>query len=96
MGIRRLSFDKWVDHFKPLVNPFTESAGCSGYLFDDFGDAATFVRQQESAHVWTLTITDGDRSSAWEICNGKALVNRFGYLVTGRPWQPDHFYRVRY
>ncbi len=96
MGMRRISFESWCKLFKPISNPFEKAPACSGYLFDDFGDAASFVKLQNELHIWSLTVTDETRTTAWIISNGFTTVNRFGYFVTGKPWCPEHQYQVRY
>lgn len=96
MSFRRIPYWRWTEKYKPLLNPFTTSAGCDGFLFDDFGDALTFAHTQDFHHVWTLTVTDLTRSTAWIINNGYRRVDRVGFLITGIPWDDKHHYHIKY
>lgn len=96
MSFRRVPYWKWIEKYKPVLNPFSTSAGCDGFLFDDFGDARAFAYTQDYRHVWTLTVTDLTRTTAWVIGNGYHQVNRFGFFITGIPWDEKHDYYIRY
>lgn len=96
MSFRRIPYERWIERYKPIRNPFSDSAGCDGFLFDDYGDALTFAYAQEFHHVWTLTVTDLTRTTAWIINNGFAIVNRAGFFITGVPWVDKHVYYIKY
>lgn len=78
-------FDKWVDEFKPIKNPFTPDAPYCGYVFDTHGPEGQFIwdSQRNDPHkVWTLLECDGN----YEISEGWHLVNRQGHFITEVPW----------
>jgi len=80
----KLSFDEWVDQFKPIQNEFDSNASFNGLMFETFGIENEFVLKiglKEIGRIWTLV--DGDGGKMF-IVEGYAFVNRIGYFVTER------------
>lgn len=94
--MKRLTYGSWVSRFRPLHNSFDTNAAVDGFLFQPYGREWDFVREHDVCCIWTLTITDLARASAWHITNGIHIVNREGYLVTSTPTAADRSYVVRY
>jgi hypothetical protein len=92
----RLTYENWLKRFRPIANPFDENAGVDGYLFQPYGRDWAFVRERAERCIWTVTITDLVRTSAWHITDGVHIVNREGYLVTSVPAPPARSYVIRY
>ena len=84
-----IDYWKWLEIYKPLTNHFDKNAGIDGSLFLHFGEQWDFVNKYEPEYIWTLTVTDLDESTAWEISSGVHFVNCQGYLVTNVPYAED-------
>lgn len=88
---RFMTYEEWVDEFKPIENPQEEGAAFEGCLFDTHVpvDVAA-IAEADSACVWTL-VDDGENRS---ITNGWRFVNREGYFITEVPFPDDVFIEV--
>jgi hypothetical protein len=91
-----MKYERWVEEFKPIVNPFRDDAEIDGYVFATHGEEQAFVRSQPPENVWTFVVCDGPRSATWLIASGVHWVNRMGYLVTARPCPAGGVLDVRY
>lgn len=76
-----ITWDDFVDQFRPVRNHLDADAPLGGTLFETFGAELDFVRAQPPERVWTCL--DGDRGLV--VSAGYALVNRLGYVVTEVP-----------
>ena len=75
----KISFEEFVDEYKPEVNKFNESASFDGYMFETFGEELEYVKKEaEKGHAWTLIEEDG----LMFIKYGFHFANRLGYFVT--------------
>lgn len=89
-------YDRWVDTFKPTPNPRCASGTCDGCMFETFGSDLEHVKDvlaKDPSRVWTLI--EGDNGE-WYISQGFHLVNRVGYLVTEKPFDPVDPKQARY
>jgi len=74
----RISYEKWLEKYHPVKNPFDTNAPYDGCMFETFGKEVEFVRSQPNEKVWTLAECDGRTF----ICEGFHFVNRIGYFIT--------------
>ncbi len=66
-----------TNHLNPDASwTFGDGRGC---LFETYGAELEFVRQQDTATVWTLI--DGEDGDLY-VVNGCRFANRLGYLVS--------------
>ena len=79
-----MSFQDWVETFKPLNNHFYRHASIDGLMFELSKDEIAFVDTQDASLVWTAI--NGDDGSM-VIASGFHTVNRAGYLVATVPNQ---------
>lgn len=71
-----MTFEEWVEKYKPLKNEYGEVA-----LFETYGSDIDFLNKQNPDCIWTLEDT-GDGAF---IASGVHFVNRIGYYVTEIP-----------
>jgi len=84
-----MTYEEWAEVFRPLDNHFE---GNGQQVFETYGEQLEFVRGLIDEHrVWTLS--DGDDGGTY-ISDGYSFVNRIGYLVTEKPYDPDVRYSV--
>ena len=85
-----MTFDEWVDTYKPIVNHIDTNAsfdnGYGGLMFETYGEEVDFVKEQPENRIWMYG--DGDDGGSY-IWNGWHIVNRIGYFVTEVPCPPD-------
>ncbi len=88
---KSLDYWEWREQFKPVPNHFDKTAGIDGCLFQPFGEEWEHVRAFEPEFIWSLTVTDTEENDGtfWEISNGLHVVNREGYIIAGKPCFTD-------
>lgn len=91
-----MRYERWVEEFKPIANPFRNDAEIDGFVFSPWGDEYDFVKRQSPDCVWTFLVCDESRKATWLIASGFHWVNRMGYLVTARQLAPGRLLDVRY
>ena len=88
----RISYEKWLEKYRPVKNSFAADAPYDGYMFEIYGTDFEFVRRQPAEKIWTL-IDDGDRNQA--IYSGCHYVDRIGYFVTEVPYPSNRIFCIR-
>ena len=93
----RMSFDKWVETFKPIANTTTPNAPFDGTMFETFGDdlAVVFRRScniNPTARLKVWTLVEGDAGQY--VVDGFHRVNRLGYFITAVPAAAGTQYEV--
>lgn len=86
---RRTQYEIWEDTFGPVKNHLDKNAGMNGFMFETFGAELAHVQavlKDTPEKVWT--VVEGD-SGKWYISQGFHRVNRVGYLVTDKPFNPE-------
>jgi hypothetical protein len=86
-----LTFDEWVDQYRPVVNQFDPNASFqdesgNGIMFETYGDEIDFVKKQDHSTIWMYGSGDDGGLYIW---NGWGFVNRLGYFITEVPC-PDN------
>jgi hypothetical protein len=82
-----LSYDKWIEAFKPITNTTTPDSAFDGTMYETYGADVCEVRiwadgKYRHLRVWSLVENDdGDLV----ICDGYHHVNRIGYFLTEAP-----------
>lgn len=75
----KISFEEFVDQYKPEVNKFDGNASFDGYMFETFGEEEEYAQEKAKVgHTWTLIEDEGEMF----ITHGYQHVNRLGYFVT--------------
>jgi len=72
-----MTFDEWVEKYKPIKNECGEIA-----MLETYGKEYEFVKAQNPLNVWTFC----DGGEGGYILNGFNFVNRIGYYVTEIPF----------
>lgn len=88
--IVEMSYDEWVETYKPMRNPFTDN-GFDGTMFETYGQEEDFIDNIDPLCVWTWCSGDGDY-----ITEGKRFVNRMGYFVTENPYKETDYAYIRF
>lgn len=83
-----VTFEQWIEIYKPIKNHFNELAPLDGTMFETFDSELLHVRAANEDHVWTLV--EGENEE-WILTNGFHFVNRIGYVITEVPFvaRPD-------
>lgn len=87
-----LTYDDWLDAYRPIRNTIRTDAPLDGRMFETFGPELAAVAAVEPACIWT--IVDGEDESLW-LLSGCHRANRLGYLITESPWQGDGEMEIR-
>ena len=90
-----LTYEEWVDKFKPKFNHLVRDASFEGMMFETYGNELDFilecVRKGFKLFVWTYI--DGDNGTY--IVEGYRLVNRIGYFLCHVPFEENTAYEVQ-
>lgn len=81
-------FERWEEIFQPLTNHLDPNANANGLLFETYGkevEHVVNVANTEPNKVWTMV--EGDNGK-WYISQGYHLVNRVGYFITQKAYDP--------
>ena len=83
-----LTFDEWLDTYKPIPNYLDENASFQnesgfGVMFETYGEEVDFVKQQDPNRIWMYGSGDDGGLYIW---SGWGFVNRLGYFVTEVPF----------
>jgi hypothetical protein len=87
-----LTFEEWVETYKPIINHIDTNASFDGLMFETYGDEVEFVKQAGNGHIWMYGDGDDGGSFIW---NGWGFVNRIGYFITEIPFSPDDTIQVK-
>ena len=84
--MKTITYDDFMDTYKPIKNTLDESAGYDGCMFETYGDELKKVMDTPHGYVWTLLEAD---DGSLVIGSGYHLVNRMGYFITEKPYEDD-------
>lgn len=79
-----MTYEQWIEKFKPIKNHIAGSAPFNGTLFETFGAEYDFIRQQPPNKIWTVVDAEGHSTI---ISPGHHFCNRLGYLVCEVEWE---------
>lgn len=82
----KMTYTKWLETFKPVVNHLDKNAQLAGFLFESYGPELAHVKTAADDCIWTLV--EGD-SGKWYVVDEFHVVNRVGYLVATIPRKPN-------
>ncbi len=85
-----MSFDDWVEEFKPVQNHIDKNASIDGLMFETYGKELDYVRAQGINRIWTFIEEDG----VFSVSEGMRIVNRLGYAITEKPYAENTFYVI--
>jgi hypothetical protein len=81
-----MTYDYWVDNFKPIKNKISKYPDESLIHFETYGEEVEFVQKADNKYIWTEV--DGD--SGTYIVAGYHWVNRIQYYITENPWEDEY------
>lgn len=87
-----MNIEEWDNKFKPVLNHLNDNASWDGVMFETYGEEEQYVYAQDPLKVWTYV--DGEDGSTYLI-NGRALVNRIGYLICEVPYDDHDFMEIK-
>jgi len=95
MNIVEMTFNDWLDKFKPINNHLDDNASFQdedgvGVMFETYGEEVEFVKSQDILTIWTYV--DEDDESV--VLDGFKLCNRIGYFITEVPREEDTRYVI--
>jgi hypothetical protein len=83
-----MTYDYWVDNFKPIKNTVSKYPDDSLIHFETYGDEVEAVKQAYEINPKTIwTEVDGD--SGTYIVAGYHFVNRINYYITENQWEDE-------
>ena len=90
MSYIEMTVEEWEATYRPLANHLDDTASWQsadgrGVMFEAYGAELDFVRGCDENHIWTYA--DGDDGTY--LSNGFGFVNRIGYFVTQKAFDPD-------
>ncbi len=85
MSEQTISYEKFVECYKPVKNPINTNASYEGQMLETYGEEMELVKKANSLCIWTLLETDGESY----IASGFHFVNRLGYFITEIPYSID-------
>jgi len=83
-----ISYDEFIEKYKPVKNHLNSNASWDGWFFETYDRELAYVREmgkKKPRRIWTIIETDG----VFWIVSGLHLVNRFGYIITESEWEHD-------
>lgn len=87
----RISYERWLEKYRPIPNPLDLNATFDGRMFETYGAELEFVCAQSPSTIWTLVECDGKI----RICQGLHFVNRLGYFVTEIAANKDRYFSIK-
>ena len=81
-----MTYDYWVDNFKPVKNKISKYPEDSLIHYETYGLEVEFVQAHPNEYIWTEV--DGD--SGTYIISGYHFVNRISYYITENPWTDEY------
>jgi hypothetical protein len=91
-----LTFDEWLDTYKPITNHIDTNASFQneegeGIMFETYGEEVDFVKQQDPNKIWMYGSGDDGGTYIW---SGWGFVNRLGYFITEVPFSDSEIVQV--
>lgn len=91
----QMSFEGFLENFKPITNHLDDNASADGLAFETYGDEMAAVMAAYAKNprtVWTCVEGEG---TMW-ISEGLHHVNRMFYFITKKPALDGRFYEIPY
>lgn len=80
-----LTYDEFVDTYKPQENHIKTYGGMSNKTFETYGEEQDFIFEADPKFIWTEV--DGDGGCF--IVAGRHYVNRIQYYYCAKPWDSE-------
>lgn len=90
-----MTYEEWVDKFKPTLNHLVRDASFEGMMFETWGAELDYVLSIANGKNGLLVWTYIDGEGGTYIVEGYRLVNRIGYFVTQVPYEKDGVYEIQ-
>ena len=89
-----MTYDEFIEQFKPIKNWVDRDAAFDGMMFETYGAELAEVEDTNHYHVWTVVDSfdpyfSDDQDTNLYIIPGMHYVNRFGYFITEFPWNDE-------
>lgn len=78
MALVKMSYEDFLEKFKPVKNTIDTNASYDGLMFETFGKEYARVRRANDYKIFTIVEAEGNLF----ITSGWHFVNRIGYFVT--------------
>jgi len=90
MEIKQISFEDWIEKYKPIRNPFNEKQTGDDEDFEinwsSLEENDLLDDNKGENRIWTLI--QGDRDSLW-LVSGYHRVNRLHHYITEMPYEEE-------
>lgn len=84
--MKEITFDKFVEEFRPIKNTISFDSPYEEYMFKTYGEELEYIKLFKNEAVWTI-IEDSGRE--WLI-PGYHFVNRVGYMISREMWKDEN------
>lgn len=89
--VKTIDWEEFVHKYYPVKNHIDDHASYNNCMFETFGEELAYIvslsnNEESKKFVWT--IIDSENEETW-IIPGYHYVNRYGYLVTEKPWESE-------
>ena len=87
-----ITYEKFVEIYKPIKNHIIQDTPYNGYMFETFGKEIDYIvklanKPESKQYVWTLLECADEEQY---IVPGYFLINRLGYFITEIPWESEN------
>lgn len=79
--LKELTLLNWINEY----NPIEDSEKNYVQMFETYGEDFDFIKSQHPLTIWTLVEYEGEEL----ITNGYHFVNRLGYYITEKQFDPE-------
>lgn len=87
-----LTWDEFEEKFNPIQNIVTKREEFNGWIFETYDQDINYIHDYNNNrpdHVWTII-----DAGVIQIVSGYHFVNRLGYVITAKPFDPAIYYSV--
>ena len=87
-----ITYEKFVETYKPIKNHIIQDAPYNGCMFETYGKEIDYIvklanKPESKQYVWTLLECADEEQY---IVPGYFLINRLGYFITEIPWESEN------
>jgi len=82
---KTLTFDDWIEKFKPIKNHIEDHGSFNGLIFETYDEELEFVQKQNPHNIWTMVWAE----DCYAVVPGFRWVNRENYLISEVPFSED-------
>jgi hypothetical protein len=97
MALKEMTYDEWIEKYKPIQNTITNREEYNGWMFETYDEDDAYIREYAQKHphnVWTVLTGTSERGDV--IVQGWHYVDRYCYFITENPFDEKDEVEVYY